>query len=119
MIFRVEKSLLRVSVPVSRLRYRGTSPWVAKYGFCSLPAAWFPAQYSGERISYCQGSFPCTAESVLKCTDERRVVHTLLSESWLVHTPVNCWNRSSVVGTWSGRFWGTNVLSSLVPDQVP
>ena len=29
---------------------------------------------------------------------EARVVHTLLSLSWFVHTAVNCWKRSSSVG---------------------
>ena len=33
---------------------------------------------------------------------EARVVHTLLSDNWSVHTTV-CWlKRSSSVGTWSG-----------------
>jgi hypothetical protein len=47
---------------------------------------------------------PPTVFTVLKSSDATRVVHTLLSESWFVHTPWNCWYCCSNVGTWSARF---------------
>ena len=92
---------------------------MAKNGLFSVPITVLPSQYCGLSIQYSQGCFCPIDESVLKLSCEARVVHTVLSESWLVHTAVRPWKRSSVVGTWSGMLTGSNVLSVCVADQVP